>query len=423
MGEAELSEFVTAVERALVAELPGAVDLRRRLHQIPEVAWAERETSAAIAVALSSLPAEPVAGTGLIFRVGDSGLPAVGLRAELDGLPIVEQTGAIFASPNGAMHACGHDVHMSALVALVRAFAAVSAERRPPASLLALFQPSEEAYPAGAAEILDSGRLAEIGPTAMLAVHVHPRVAWGAVTTGAGAVNACADAFLLTVTGHGGHGAYPHHGHDTVLALAQVIVALQQIVSRRTDPMHPTVVSVGRLEAGSAANVIPGQAVAEGTIRVLHPEDRDEVLGLVRSIPEHIAAGFGCEARVEIKQGDPALINDAGLVGAVDPWLERSGFSVAEPMRSCGADDFAFYSQIAPSLMMFLGVRGAGSGAGRDPEPGLAPPGVPAAGGRGAPGGARAAGRLRRRRRAGAGRVVAGLVGVLVLTGREGLGG
>jgi amidohydrolase len=191
------------------------------------------------------------------------------------------------------------------------------------------------------------------------------------VTTGVGAVNACSDAFLLTVTGAGGHGAYPHHGHDPVLALAQVIVALQQIVSRRTDPMHPTVVSVGRLEAGSAANVIPGVAVAEGTIRVLRPEDREEVLGLVSSISRHVAAGFGCEARVEIKPGDPALINDAELVGAVDPWLERSGFEVAEPMRSCGADDFAFYSEIAPSLMMFLGVQGAGSGAGRDPGPGL----------------------------------------------------
>ena len=354
----ELQRFFNAVDEALQSELSEAVALRRRLHQVPEISWQEHQTSATIAEALSDFTVEPIAGTGLLIRVGEANLPAVGIRAELDALPIVEETRSSYAASNGAMHACGHDVHMAALVALIRAFQSAKQTERTPVSLLGIFQPSEEAFPSGAQKIIETGRLDEHHLRAMLAVHLHPQVPWGAVTTGTGAVNACADSFVLTITGVGGHGAYPHRGHDPVLALSHVIVALQQIVSRRTDPMHPTVISVGRLQAGSAANVIPDEAVAEGTVRVLVPEDRDEVLALVESIASHSAAAFGCEARLEIRPGDPVLINDAELVATVDPWLESGGFVVAEPMRSCGADDFAFYGHEVPSLMMFLGVQG-----------------------------------------------------------------
>jgi amidohydrolase len=359
---AEFRRFVEAVDESLTSQLSGAVTLRQRLHQAPEVSWQEHQTSATIGEALRGFTLEPIAETGLLVRVGDANLPAIGIRAELDGLPIEEQTRASFASSNGAMHACGHDVHMSALVALLHAFASANQSERTPFSLLGVFQPSEESFPSGAKKIIETGRLDEHHLRAMLAVHLHPQAPWGAITTGTGAVNACADSFVLTVTGVGGHGAYPHRGHDPVLALSQIIVALQQIVSRRTDPMHPTVVSVGRLQAGSAANVIPDEAVAEGTVRVLVPDDRDEVLALLESISEHTAAAFGCDARVEISPGDPVLINDAQLVAKVDPCLESAGFTVAEPMRSCGADDFAFYGHEVPSLMMFLGVQGRSDG-------------------------------------------------------------
>ncbi len=353
----EIRRFVDRVSEALTSELSGAVELRRHLHQIPEVSWREHQTSAAIAKALAECALEQIADTGLLVRVGDAEAPAIGIRAELDALPIIELTGSNFASNNGAMHACGHDVHMAALVALVRAFQKVNQVERARVALLGVFQPSEEAFPSGAMEIIETRRLREHHLKAMLAVHLHPQVPWGAITTGVGAVNAAADSFILRIAGQGGHGAYPQRSHDPVLALSYVIVALQQVVSRRTDPMHPTVVSVCQLQAGSAPNVIPDEATATGTVRVLIPEDRDEVLALIESIATHAAAAFGCTARVEIQPGDPVLFNDVELVALVDPCLANAGLIVAEPMRSCGADDFAFYGREVPSLMMFLGVH------------------------------------------------------------------
>ncbi|HEY2550183.1 MAG TPA: M20 family metallopeptidase [Streptosporangiaceae bacterium] len=366
----DLAGFARLLSEQLDAVLPGAGELRRRVHQDPELSWQEHRTSAAVAAALAGLEgltAASVADPGLLVRAGQRAGPAVGLRAELDALPLAEQTGASFASANGAMHACGHDVHLAALVAVLLAFGRASLLQQPPAALLGVFQPSEEASPSGAVSIAGSGLLQQHQVRAMLAVHVHPGVGWGSVATGAGAVNAGSDSFVLTVTGSGGHAAYPHQARDPVLALSQVIVALQQVVSRRTDPMHPVVVSVCRLLAGTAANVIPATAVAEGTIRVLRPDDRQDVLALITSIAGHAAAASGCQARLDVTTGDPALVNDAGLAAATDEWLRRSGLTVAEPMRSCGSDDFAYYRDIAPSLMMFLGVADAGAAA----QPGL----------------------------------------------------
>lgn len=355
----EQDEFIGAVRRQLAAELPAARKLRRRIHREPETGWQEHRTGAAIAAALADVDGvaiAPVAETGLLVRVGRADGPAIGVRAELDGLPLRELTGASFASANGAMHACGHDVHMAGLVALLRSVGKVAADLAPSAALLGVFQPSEEAAPSGAQAIVKTGRLQEHGVAAMLAVHVHGDVADGAVGTGAGPVNAASGTFTLTVTGTGGHGAYPQHSRDPVMALSSVIVALQQVVSRRSDPMHPTVVSVTRLRAGSAANVIPAEAVAEGTVRVLRQEDREQVFALIRDVATHTAAASGCRAQVDVVSGDPALVNDARLAAATDRWLTRHGFALDEPMRSCGSDDFAEYLQVAPLLMMFLGV-------------------------------------------------------------------
>ena len=370
MSPPGLEAFAGLVRHQLDAVLPEAAELRRRIHQEPELSWQEHRTSAAVSAALAGhdgLAVVPASGTGLLVRAGRPGGPAIGLRAELDALPVAEQTGASFASGNGAMHACGHDVHHAALVAVLRAFGRAAALEPPPAALLGVFQPSEETSPSGAVAIAGSGSLQRHQVRAMLAVHVHPGVGWGSITTGAGAVNAGSDSFVLTVTGAGGHAAYPHHSRDPVLALSQVIVALQQVVSRRTDPMHPVVVSVCRLAAGSAANVIPAVAVAEGSVRVLLPEDRKDVLALIASVAEHAAAASGCQARLDVTTGDPALVNDAGLAAAADQWLGRCGLTVTEPMRSCGSDDFAFYRDVAPSLMMFLGVGDAS----RTAQPGL----------------------------------------------------
>lgn len=353
----ERQTFVDRVVEALTQHLTSARELRKLLHATPELSWREFVTSGLISQALQNLDVTPVADTGLIVRIGGVDAPTIAIRAELDGLPVIERTSAIFASTNGSMHACGHDVHMAALVAVLRAINDVLIDSDPGFAVLGVFQPSEEASPSGAVRIIEAPVYRDQRPRVMLGLHVHPGVAWGACTTGAGAVNAGSDTFELTVSGAGGHGAYPHHAHDPVLALSSIIVAFQQVVSRRVDPMHPTVVTVATLHAGTASNVIPDEAIARGTVRVLIPEDRDTVLALLEDTALHTAAAHGCAARFVIDQGDPVLFNAANLVHCVDPWLVRVGLDVAEPMRSCGADDFAYYGSMCPSLMMFLGVN------------------------------------------------------------------
>jgi len=339
----------------LTEELSQAIELRERLHAMPEPSHKERVTAHLVAQALGAGGVESVARTGLLARVGPPG-EAVAVRAELDALPIEEETGAPFAATNGFMHACGHDVHMAALAALFRA--AGGAAESLPKSLVALLQPSEEAYPAGADLIVREGVLAE-GTGAVVAVHVHPEVPWGSVSVEAGPVNASSDNLRIVLEGSGGHGAYPHRAHDPILALSHVVVALQALVSRRLDPMHAAVFSVGWVRAGSAENVIPGTAEAGGTLRALDPEDREPLRKMAHEIVAHTAQAHGCTARVEVTEGEPATVNDPALAEAARSLLPEAGLEVGPAMRSCGSDDFGFYGLTSPTLMMFVGLRGA----------------------------------------------------------------
>jgi amidohydrolase len=362
-----LGALLTGVER----ELPRAVELRHRLHARPELAHAERWTAATVARELP-VACEGVAGTGLIATVdpargptvGDAAVgaegraagPPVAVRAELDGLPVVERTGAPFSATGDAMHACGHDVHMAALVALTRA--AHGLGERLPAPLLAIFQPSEEAYPSGAEE-LARAELAASPPAAIVAAHVHPELPWGAVALDAGVVNASCDAVEITVEGEPSHGAYPHLGRDPILALAQIVVALHAQVGRRIDPHGPAVLTVGVLEAGSAENVIPAQAHARAALRAHRPADRLALRGLVEEVVSGVAAAHGCRGTVELVPGEPALANDPGIVARARALLADAGLAAAPEWRSCGSDDFAFFGALAPLAMAFVGLDGA----------------------------------------------------------------
>ena len=341
---------------SLETEMPRATSLRERLHAHPEPSNAEHGTARLVAEALEAPDVKPVAGTGLIARAGQAEGQAVAVRAELDALPITEKTGAPFAAENGFMHACGHDVHMAALAALFRA--ARRSENSLAKPLLALYQPSEEAYPSGAQVIVRERSLAgEVA--AVVAAHVHPEVPWGSVSVEPGPVNASCDYLRITVEGAGGHGAYPQRARDPILALSHVVVALQSLVSRRLDPMHPGVFSVGWTRAGSVENVIPETAEAGGTLRALEPEDRGPLREAAREIVDATARAHGCVASVEITEGEPATINDATLSASARALLAEAGFELAPPMRSCGSDDFGFYGHLAPALMMFVGLDGA----------------------------------------------------------------
>ena len=344
-----------ALLAALERELEPACELRRRLHGDPELAHAERRTARIVAEALP-VASDVVAGTGRIARVGPSTGAPIALRAELDGLAVRERTGASFSARGETMHACGHDVHMAALVALARAADRLGAQL--PVALLAVFQPSEEIYPSGA-EQLARGELAGFAPAAVLGAHVHPELPWGAVALDAGAVNASSDSAEIVIEGEPSHGAYPHRGRDPILALAQVVVALHAQAARRIDPTHAALVNVGVLEAGATENVIPSRARARASLRAFAPGDREALRELVVEVVAGTAAAHGCRGTVELIAGEPALENDARIVASARALLGDAAFVAAPPWRSCGSDDFAFFGELAPLAMAFVGLDGA----------------------------------------------------------------
>ena len=348
--------------RAAVAdELPGAVALRHRLHADPRVSGDEADTTAEVVRALAAGPGHEVAGTGRVVRIGGTG-PAVALRAELDALPVTERTGVPWASPLPAMHACGHDVHLAALVAVGRAAERIGVD----VPILAVLQPREEASPSGAEDIVRSGVLAAHDVRAIVGAHLQPRLPDGVVAVTPGPVNAATDEFEVTVHGVGGHAGYPHVARDPVLALCQIVVSLQQVASRRFDPVLGAVCSIGQISGGSAVNVVPETATARGTVRVMRDADRAVAASLIKEIVSHTAAAYGCEGRVHIDPGEPVLVNDPALATDAARWLAASGVTTDPGFRSYGADDFSHYSGVTRGLMLFVGTA----------PPGTAPPGA-----------------------------------------------
>lgn len=366
--DADAAALLAALDQHLELALPHAVALRRELHRHPDLSGAERPTADRLRHALPTFKATRVADTGFLVRVGPPG-PAVMIRAELDALPLVEVTGVDWAATGSAMHACGHDVHLAALWALLQAAHKVEL----PVGMIGLFQPREEVQPSGAQSVVASGVLNEFEIAAVIGAHVQPRVVSGVVSTGIGAVNAAADEFEITIHGSPGHGAYPHIAVDPIPIVASVINGMQELVSRTIDPVHPSVITIGRVEAGTAANIIPASAHLSGVIRTMYEQDRSHLHTAIRSVVDHAAAARGTTAKVEITTGHPLLVNDRRLVQFTDPLLDHLGVPVAhEPFRSCGADDFSHYAEIAPTVMMFVGVH-------QDPQ---APISQPETGGR-----------------------------------------
>ncbi len=344
-------DLESSLAALLAAELPAAIEFRHDLHRHAELSGAESRTAAAAAAALGLPDAPAVAGTGRLIRIGPQSGPAIAIRAELDALPITEDTGVPWSSATGAMHACGHDVHLAALTALGRA----ARQADLPLALLAVLQPREETTPSGAAEIAADATFAAQQPAAMIGVHLQHQFPAGTVAASTGTINAATDDFEITVAGTGGHAGYPHLAADPVLALCQSVVALQQLVSRRIDPTHAAVVSVGTLRAGQAANVIPPAASAAGTIRTLHGPDREFLRAAVRDVVADTCRAYGCRGNVTITPAEPALVNDPRLATACQRRLRAAGLVVETEFRSCGADDFSYFSAVVPSVMLFAG--------------------------------------------------------------------
>jgi amidohydrolase len=248
------------------------------------------------------------------------------------------------------MHACGHDVHLAGVAAVVRAAGSLDLPR----PLVGLLQPREEGVDSGAKDIVDEGWLADI--EAVVAAHVQPRVGAGVLAVTPGPVNAAMDTFAVTVTGRGGHSGYPHTVDDSVLALSAVVVALQQVGARRIDPTTGVACMVTQVHAGTADNVVPSYAECSGTVRTMRPEDRELAHRAIEEIATSVAAGHGCRAEVVIGVGEPVLANDVGLAVRAGELLTGLGHEVDPTFRSFGSDDFAAYCERARGLMVFVGT-------------------------------------------------------------------
>jgi hippurate hydrolase len=334
------------------------VELRRTFHRRPELAFEEAETARTIVAELERLGIEyryDGLGSAVVGRLqGPLGSPVVALRAEMDALPAREKTGLPFASEiEGRMHACGHDAHM----AMVLGAAARHRGDPPPGTVVYLFQPAEERG-GGARVPLESGALDDVD--AIFAGHVTHHYHLGEIMVTEGTVTAQSDAFRIRVCGAGGHGARPHEAIDAVIVAGMLISSIQSLVTREVDPVHPSVVTIGRLEAGTASNVIAEEAVLEGTIRTTLPEVRDHIhRGLERLCR---AAGELHRARVsvEIRPGYPPVVNtrrESEIAAAAAAEVVGEARVVSQEYPSMGSEDFGFLLQRIPGCYVRFGTR------------------------------------------------------------------
>jgi amidohydrolase len=349
-ADAHTDDLAVRWRAAVLGLLPDAIALRHALHEAPAVGGYEAPTAQAVVDWIGLGDGEVVAGTGRLLRtVGGTGT-AIAVRAELDALPVVEETNVPWASTNGAMHACGHDVHLAGLAAVVRA----ASDLDLPRPLVALLQPREEGVDSGAKDVIDEGGLE--GVEAVVAAHVQPRVETGVIAVTPGPVNASMDSFRVEVEGRGGHSGYPHTVDDSVLAMSATVVALQQVAARRIDPTAGVACMVTQVRAGSADNVVPSRAVCSGTVRTMRPQDREAAHRAIEEIATSIAAGHGCRAEVSIERGEPVLANDVGLAVRAGEILTELGHAVDPTFRSFGSDDFSAYCEVVRGLMAFVGT-------------------------------------------------------------------
>jgi amidohydrolase len=350
---AQLSAEVAASRGELVA-------LRRDFHRHPELSWAERRTAAKAAEHLrgSGLDVqEGIAGTGVLARTRAAG-PAVMLRADMDALPIQEQSHAEYASAAaGVMHACGHDGHVAMGLVAARILAAGS----PAPALRMLFQPAEEGE--GGAQAMVAAGVTE-GVSLVFGVHLWNELPAGTIGIKSGPLMAAVDRLRIVVRGRGGHGGKPHRAADPVVAAAHVVTALQTVVSRETSPVQPAVVTVGAIHGGQAFNVIPDEVVLTGTIRTFDAELRRSMPERIRRLAVGVAGGLQCEAVVEVKAGNPPVINDASAAELARRAAVRvvGEGRVVVPEATMGGEDMAVYFERAPGCFAFVGSANAERG-------------------------------------------------------------
>jgi hippurate hydrolase len=354
---------------AAEAILPEVIETRRRIHRRPEIGLDVPETQAVVADALRGLGLEPRLGsaTTSVTAVIEGGRPGrtTLLRADMDALPLREDTGLDFASEiDGAMHACGHDTHVAMLLGAARLL--VDRRDQLEGDVLLMFQPGEEGYH-GARVMLDEGLLDGADVKRAVALHISTKYPAGTVALRPGPLLASADRIVATVRGRGGHASEPHLSLDPITVAAEVILALQTAVTRRVDVFDPAVVSITRVTGGTTNNIIPDKVELEGTIRTVSSERRAAVARLVHQVADGIAAAHGATIELEIVPGYPVTMNDPAIVD----WFrglaaQLAGEEAIDDMRApiMGAEDFSYVTERVPGMMAFLGARPASA----DPE-------------------------------------------------------
>ena len=339
------------------------VSIRRHLHRHPELSFKEFETAAFIAGKLREYAItykDKIAQTGIVAEIqgNDPGSKTVALRADMDALPVNEQNDVEYQSVNkGVMHACGHDVHMACLLGAARILSEIKSEFNGTVRLI--FQPSEEMYPGGAKVMIEEGVLENPKPVAIFGQHVFPELETGMIGMKPGKYMASTDEVFITVKGKGGHAAIPDKIVDPVLIASHIVIALQQIVSRKSKPIMPTVVSFGKISSKGKTNIIPDEVKLEGIIRTFDEDWREEIKTQLRKISSGIAESMGGSCDVFIDPGYPAVVNDDVLTAQAREYaIEFLGEDLVVDLEMrMTAEDFSYYARKIPGCFFRLGTR------------------------------------------------------------------
>lgn len=361
---ASIKDQVNALAQQFFQE---TVQMRRYLHQHPELSFEEYNTSAYVKSVLNDIgiPFEEMADTGIVaYLTGDMASDEViALRADMDALPIQEVEGRSYGSQNpGVMHACGHDVHTSSLLGVAKILQALKAEFGGIVKLI--FQPGEERLPGGASLMIKEGVLQNPAPTAIIGQHVMPFIEAGKVGFREGKYMASCDELFMTVRGKGGHGAHPHQNIDPIVITAHIITALQQIASRFADPRTPTVLSFGKIIANGATNIVPDEVYLEGTFRTFDEDWRAEAHEKMVKMATGIAESMGAVCDFDVRKGYPFLINNPELTKAARGFAEEylGKENVLDLDLWPAAEDFSYYSQEVNACFYRLGTGNKAKG-------------------------------------------------------------
>jgi len=340
------------------------VSVGRAIHHNPELAFEEHETSALLADHLekSGMKVERgVGGTGVVGRIQPEveGARTVAIRADMDALPIQEQTGLEFASKNpGKMHACGHDANCAMALGAALILNTEEVKEHLKGNVRVLFQPAEEAPPGGAIKMIEDGALEDPKVDAIIASHTHNNGNLGEITFREGPMMASADNFDLKIIGEAAHGAMPQQGKDAIVAAAEVILGYQRIVSRQISPTAPAVITIGTINGGDRSNVIASEIKMRGTVRTLDMEVKDTIRNAMHETADGITKSAGLSYELDYQDGYPTLLIDPHLKRIVQSAIEELADVkfIEMPTPIMGGEDFAYYTHKAPGVFMFLGV-------------------------------------------------------------------